>query len=84
MGKSSKLRIPRIYRLMADGTVPVWLGRTALVLTWAFLIPILLLTLPIWGSVTLFNWMRGEQVLPTDKELAELSAEMTDLRCHPK
>lgn len=53
-------QLPRIYKLMAEGKVPIWAGLTAVTLTWILvIIPALLITLPIWAPVCAYHWIRG-------------------------
>ena len=62
-------KIPRIYHDMADGTVPVWRGLLIVRLTWIFVvIPALVLTAPVWGSVVAVRWMQGKPLRLTEKQ----------------
>jgi hypothetical protein len=69
-------RIPRIYHEMADGKIPIWLGMLIVRLSWVFLmIPALVLTLPVWGSVTVVQWLRGKPPGLSKKQRAAVQRE---------
>jgi hypothetical protein len=51
-----KPNVPQIYLRMERGEVSRWWGFTVLCLSWLFLIiPVLLLTLPVWGPIAVYQ-----------------------------